>query len=76
MKLTKQTKSKERLALELKKNKQKMDAICDMEKKIEKYEFVLNIEKYKKVKKNLFHSLLMIDPMTHPTVSTEESLCL
>ena len=49
MKLTKQTKSKERLALELKKNKQKMDAICDMEKKIEKYEFVLNIEKYKKV---------------------------
>ena len=49
MKLTKQTKSKERLAFELKKNKQKMDAICDMEKKIEKYEFVLNIEKYKKV---------------------------
>ena len=50
MKLTKETKSRERLALELKKNKQKMDAICDMEKKIEKYEFVLNIEKYKKIK--------------------------
>ena len=49
MKLIKQTKSKERLASELKKNKQKMDAICDMEKKIEKYEFVLNIDKYKKI---------------------------
>ena len=36
------------LMLELKKNKQKMDSINEMEKKIQKYEFVLDIEKYKK----------------------------
>ena len=35
--------------LEMKRNKQKMDNISEMEKKIEKYEFVLNIEKYKQV---------------------------
>ena len=34
---------------EMKKNRHKMDNITDMEKKIEKYEFVLNIDKYKKV---------------------------
>ena len=35
--------------MEMKKNKHKMDSISDMEKKIEKYEFILNVEKYKKV---------------------------
>ncbi len=37
---------KDKLMMENKKNKYKMDNITDMEKKIEKYEFVLNIDKY------------------------------
>ena len=35
--------------MEIKKNRHRMDSINDMEKKIEKYEFVLDIDKYKKV---------------------------
>ena len=42
-------KSREKLSVELEKNKEKMAAISEMEKKIEKYEFVLNIDKYRKV---------------------------
>ena len=42
-------KVKDKLMNEMKKNRHKMDNITDMEKKIEKYEFVLNIDKYKKV---------------------------
>ena len=42
-------KIKGQLQLEILKNKQKMDNITDMEKKIEKYEFILNIDKYKKI---------------------------
>merc|ERR1712227_567950 len=48
-KLKQQTKVKDKLMLEMKRNKQKMENISEMEKKIEKYEFVLNIEKYKQV---------------------------
>lgn len=48
-KIKQQTKVKDKLMLEIKRNKQKMDNIAEMEKKIEKYEFVLNIEKYKQV---------------------------
>ena len=42
-------KVKDKLMMEIKKNRHKMDNITDMEKKIEKYEFVLDIDKYKKV---------------------------
>ena len=49
-----QAKCKEKLMLEMKQNKQKMDNILELEKKIEKYEFVLNIEKYKKVTWNKY----------------------
>ena len=48
-KIKQHVKVKDKLMIEMKKNRQKMDNITDMEKKIEKYEFVLNIDKYKKV---------------------------
>ena len=48
-KIKQHVKVKDKLMIEMKKNRHKMDNITDMEKKIEKYEFVLNIDKYKKV---------------------------
>ena len=48
-KIKQHIKVKDKLIMEMKKNRHKMDNITDMEKKIEKYEFVLNIDKYKKV---------------------------
>ena len=48
-KIKQHIKVKDKLMIEMKKNRHKMDNITDMEKKIEKYEFVLNIDKYKKV---------------------------
>ena len=61
-KMRQQAKCKEKLMLEMKQNKQKMDNIFELEKKIEKYEFVLNIEKYKKVT-----SWLNIDELGNPS---------
>ena len=53
-KMRQQAKSKEKLMSEMKQNKHKMDNILELEKKIEKYEFVLNIEKYKKMTWNKY----------------------
>ena len=48
-KIKQDVKVKDKLMMEIKKNRHRMDNIIDMEKKIEKYEFVLDIDKYKKV---------------------------
>ena len=61
-KMRQQAKCKEKLMLEMKQNKQKMDNILELEKKIEKYEFVLNIEKYKKVTSWLNIDELLVSP--------------
>ena len=47
--MRKQIKSRENLAAEIERNEEKMKVVSEMEKKIEKYEFVLNIDKYRKV---------------------------
>ena len=49
IRLRKQIKSRENLAAEIERNEEKMKVVSEMEKKIEKYEFVLNIDKYRKV---------------------------
>ena len=49
IKIKQDVKVKDELMMEIKKNRHRMDSINDMEKKIEKYEFVLDIDKYKKV---------------------------
>ena len=59
LKVKQKMKIKGQLMLELKKNKQKMDSISEMEKMIQKYEFVLDIEKYKKcLSQQLFLSFI------------------
>ena len=50
-KIKQHVRAKDKLMMEMKKNKYKMDNITDMEKKIEKYEFVLNIDKYTNLSK-------------------------